>query len=197
MLNQNDKIERFAEVINKNAEKQCAKIEKQAAQFLKKELSELETQSKKEFETRLAFEKSRIKNETNKSISALESQSKKKIANKRDEIMNSVFSKAKSRLVALTKSDKYYDILHSSIEKLCKEIEKDVTIYVSADDLELAKKAAVDFSCINEVLPSDEIEIGGAFASNADKSVFVYDTLDARLESRKEVFMSTSGLAQV
>ena len=34
MLNQNDKIERFSEIINKNALAQCKKIEKQTEKFL-------------------------------------------------------------------------------------------------------------------------------------------------------------------
>ena len=41
MINQYDKIERFAEVINKKATAQCKKIEKQTAKIRKKQLAEI------------------------------------------------------------------------------------------------------------------------------------------------------------
>ncbi|MGN0468992.1 MAG: V-type ATP synthase subunit E [Acutalibacteraceae bacterium] len=197
MLNQNDKIERFAEVINKNAEKQCKKIEKQAAQFRKKELADLEKQCENELNNRLLFEKGRISNETNKKISALEGESKKQISLKREEIMNSVFSSAEKKLCEFTESDAYYPVLEKSIKNLCDEIEENVIIFVRQKDVALAQKAASLLSCVLSVNVSDDIRIGGAYACNEEQTVFVYDTFDARLENQKEVFMSESGLAAV
>ena len=48
MLNQNDKIERFSEIINKNALSQCKKIEKQTEKFRKEQLKDLESKAKAE-----------------------------------------------------------------------------------------------------------------------------------------------------
>ncbi|MGN1417941.1 MAG: V-type ATP synthase subunit E [Acutalibacteraceae bacterium] len=197
MLNQNDKIERFAEVINKNAEKQCKKIEKQAEDFRKKELADLEKQCENELNNRLLFEKSRIANETNKKISALEGESKKQISLKREEILKSVFSSAKKQLCEFTESDAYYPVLENSIRKLCDEIEKNVIIFVREKDVELAKKTASLLGCVLSVNAADDIKIGGAYACNEEQTIFVYDTLDARLENQKEVFMRESGLAAV
>lgn len=194
MLNQSDKIERFTEVINKTAEKQCKKIMKQTQAFKEKEFHELEIQSENELKNRISFEISRIEAETNKKISLAQTRSKKKISAVRDEITKSVFEKAKEKLVSFTETQEYNALLEKCIKNLTEEIGENAVIYVRKEDAEKAEKIAKSISDATEVRATAEIEIGGAFASNKEESVFAYDTLESRLESQKEKFMASSGL---
>lgn len=194
MLNQSDKIERFTEVINKTAEKQCKKIMKQTESFKEKEFHELEIESENELKNRISFEVSRIATETNKKISLLQTESKKKVSQVRDEITKSVFEKAKERLVTFTETQEYDALLDICIKNLIEEVGENAVIYVRKEDTEKAEKIAKSISAECEVKVTQEIEIGGAFASNKEESVFVYDTLESRLESQKEKFMASSGL---
>ena len=197
MLNQSDKIERFTEVINKTAEKQCKKIKKQTEAFKEKELKELEIESEKELKARIDFETGRIATETNKQISFMQNESKKKIAKVRDDITKSVFERVRAQLVSFSQTKQYCAFLEKCIADLCAQIGEEPVIYVKKEDEEKAKEFAKANSTAFEVRLTDKILLGGAFASNKEETVFAYDTLDIRLESRKEEFMASSGLTIV
>lgn len=194
MLNQNDRIERFAEVINENAATVCKKLKKQIASFEKKGLSALKEEAESDFQSKLKFEKDRISSETNKSISEFEAKSKKEIAKRRDEITHDVFAKAKEKLCEFTKSESYAEFLSKSIKALCEKIGENCVIYVRAQDAELAKSLVNDMAVL-AVKESTTIKIGGACASNETETFFADDSLDVRLEECREWFMAESGLA--
>lgn len=195
MLNQNDKIERFADVINKNAQAQCKKIEKRAEKFKKEQLSSLEKQSKQELEGRLNFEIDRISAEINGEITRLQNESKLKIAARRSEITAEVFSKASNQLAAFTASDKYKPFIESSIKALSEQIDGNIIIFAKSDDVETVKAIAAAYDEIKDVMLLGSISIGGIAASSEDETVFVDDTLDSRLAAQKEWFMAASGLS--
>lgn len=195
MLNQNDKIERFAEVIDKSAQKQCKKTTKKAEAYRSKELESLTTQSEKELKARLDFETHRLASETNRQISLLHAESTKKAFETRSSITDKVFAKAKEKLEEYAKSDAYAVLLEKSIISLCESIDGKVVVYVRKEDEETAKQIVSNNGLCADVKSSTKVEIGGAYASDEDENVFVYDTLEMRLESQREVFMTTSGLA--
>lgn len=197
MLNQSDKIERFTEVINKTAEKQCKKIKKQTEAFKEKELKELEFESENELKSRIDFEIGRIATETNKRISLLQSESKKEIAKVRDEITKNVFEKVRESLADFVKTEQYKVLLEKSFAGLCEETGNGTILYVRKEDEETANEYAKTNPAVSAVSVTDEISIGGAFASNKEKTVFAYDTLESRLEGLREAFMASSGLTIV
>lgn len=195
MLNQNDRIARFTEEINKTASNVCKKMNKQVSSFKKKELSEIKKEAKADLENRLKFEKDRNSSETNKTISLFEAESKMKIAAKRDEITVDVFSKAKEKLLQFTETAQYAVFLRKSIEQIRAEIGNGCVLYVRNEDKEAAEHIASEISEISEIRTSDKIKLGGAFAESANGAVMADDTLDTRLMSKKEWFMSVSGLS--
>lgn len=193
MLNQNEKIERFAEVINKSAATRCKRLEKQTEKFRKSQLSLLEAQEKKELSARLSYEVQKIQTETNSTISALTAQSKQRIVAKRDEITAEVFALCEERLKSFVKSEEYKSFLQKSISNLLCEVGEDGFVYVRECDTELCKKMFEGKSVT--FLKGEDIKIGGAYASNKEKSVFVSDTLEGRLSEKREAFMAFSGLS--
>lgn len=195
MLNQNDKIERFAEVIDKSAQKQCKKTTKKAEAYRSKELESLTTQSEKELKARLDFETHRLASETNRQISLLHAESTKKAFETRNSITDKVFAKAKEKLEEYTKGSAYEVLLQESIKALCNQIDGKVVVYVRKEDEEKAKQIVSNNGLCADVKSSTEVKIGGAYASDEDENVFVYDTLEMRLEGQREIFMTTSGLA--
>ncbi|MCM1543954.1 MAG: V-type proton ATPase subunit E [Ruminococcus sp.] len=195
MLNQNDKIERFADVINKNAQAQCKKIQKRADKFKKEQLTLLEQQTKQELESRLSFELDRISAEINSEISALQNKSKQEIAKRRSEITAEVFEKAGEQLSAFAKSEEYSAFIESSIKALSEQIDGKIIVFAKSDDVETIRSIAAAYAEVSSVETLDNIVIGGIAASSEDESVFVDDTLDARLSAQKEQFMTFSGLS--
>lgn len=194
MLNQNDKIERFAEVINKNAQAKCNKINKRAEKFKKEQLKMLEEQSAKELDSRLSFELDRISAETNGEISRLQNESKLKVVERRNEITEEVFRKAAERLADFAKSAEYDSFIKNSIKALIGKISGEVVIFVKPADVERVTKLALEYPEVKQVKALKKIKIGGASAASVDETVFVDDTLDERLSAQKEWFMASSGL---
>ncbi len=193
MLNQNDKIERFSEIINKNALAQCKKIEKQTEKFRKEQLKELETKAKTELEGRLEYEAQRITTQKGSKISSLVSESRKNLAAKREEITACVFKKVEEKLSAFAKSDAYPQFLKKSVEALVEEVGEGAVVYVRKSDLE--KCRALSVRGVGRFEESSKIRLGGAMASNSSGTVFAVDTLESRLEEQKEAFKQKADLA--
>ncbi len=195
MLNQNDKIERFSEIINKNALSQCKNIEKQTEKFRKEQLKDLESKAKAELESRLEYEAQRITTRKGSRISALVSQSKKNLAKKREEITSSVFEKVNEKLAAFTKSADYVSFLRKSITSLVAEIGDGAVIYVRESDLPLCREKLADIKGVAAFEKSGDIKLGGASASNAERTVFAVDTLESRVAAQRELFKERSALS--
>lgn len=195
MLNQNDKIERFSEIINKNALAQCKKIEKQTEKFRKEQLGELESKAKAELESRLGYEAQRIKTQTGSRISALNAQSKKRLAQKREEITAAVFEKVKEKLSAFAKTAEYEAFLKKSVSALAEEIGENAIIYVKESDLALCNEKLSGIKGVKAFEKSEKIKLGGAAASNGEKTVFAVDTLESRVAFQRELFLAQSSLS--
>lgn len=195
MLNQNDKIERFSEIINKNALAQCKKIEKQTEKFRKEQLQELESKAKAELQNRLGYEAQRIKTQTGSKISAINAESKKNLAEKREEITSAVFEKVKEKLTSFTKTAEYEAFLQKSVSALAEEIGENAIVYVRESDLPLCKEKLSGIKGIKAFEKSDKIKLGGAAASNEAKTVFAVDTLESRVALQRELFLTQSSLS--
>ena len=195
MLNQNDKIERFSEIINRNALSQCKKIEKETSKFRKEQLRELESNAKAELENRLEYEAQRIKTHNGSRISALASESKKNLAKKREEITECVFKKVEEKLSAFTKSQEYVAFLRKSITALVSEIGDGAVIYVRESDLPLCREQLSDIDGVAAFEANDSIKLGGASASDSEKTVFAVDTLESRVAAQREFFKEHSALS--
>lgn len=195
MINQYDKIERFAEVINKNAVAQCKKIEKQTAKIRKKQLAELENEIVGETEKKLAYETERLRNQTNREISALRQNSTRKLHECRDEITDSVMKRAQEKLVAFTKSEDYEKYLAACIRELFDAVDGKLTVLVRECDVPVAQQIVSSLARDCEVKPYDKIRIGGACVLNADETVFADNTLEESLDKQREIFMAKSGLS--
>lgn len=190
MLGQQERAQRFAEVINLTAANVCEKMDKQISQFKKDELARLNREAQQVFEDKLKFEKDRISSETNKQLSDFEMQSKRTLSKMREKITDSVFEKAAQKLEGFTKSEQYDAFLKRSISALSNEIE-DAVIFVKESDAERVRALFGGNICVKT---SDKIRLGGAFAQSADGAVTADDTLDIRLEEKREWFLSESGL---
>lgn len=195
MLNQNDKIERFSEIINKNALAQCKKIEKQTEKFRKEQLAALEKKAKAELQSRLDYEAQRINTQTGSRISALNAQSKKNLAQKREEITSAVFEKVKEKLASFAKTAQYEAFLEKSVSALAEEIGENAIIYVRESDLALCKEKFLGIKGVKAFEKSNKIKLGGAAASNEAKTVFAVDTLESRVAFQRELFLTQSLLS--
>lgn len=186
-----DKVERFAAVINKTANKKVKEFEAQAEDFLTREVKNLEDEFALKLENRLSFESDRINSATNREITSFENESKKKISEKRMQIRSEIFRSVREKTQAFVQSEKYGEFLKKSVASLLTEVGEDAVIYARECDIDEVKAIAPGV----EVKASDEIELGGLFASDKEGTYFVYDTLDSRCEEQFENFLSVADLS--
>lgn len=196
MLNQKDKFDRFAEVINKNADKQCRKIEKETEKIRKKELDRITAECTKEFENRLNYEFLKVDTALNKEISRVNAESKKYLADYRDSITDKVFSCAKQELMTFTTGEGYAEFLKESIKLIEENFSLNGTeeycLYVRQQDEEAVRKMTE-----KQLHISGEILIGGIIGKSCDGKVKIDDSLDTRLEAQREWFKCQSKLRVV
>ena len=193
-MNQNDRLARFAEEINKNAEAQCKKIRSKTERATNQQIAEYEASSKAEFESRVDYEIKRLQMETNREIAAYRFELRQAALAHRQAIMDRVFARAKDRLLAFCEGEAYAALLRDCIEKLCGAIGEQAVIRVCPRDLALAEKLCKDLPGVLRVETDETIEIGLAAACNENETILLSDSFDSRLESQKQEFMAFSGL---
>ena len=191
MNTENEKISVFLDNINSDADARCKTIRQEADRYVMQELSKARQRAHEDVKAFRKTEIDRLNEETNAGFSELEAQEKKKLIDRRSEITNEVFSKAKVKLIDFTKSDKYLDFLVKSINSIKTAIGEDTVIIVKPDD----KKYEAELSKLcKEIKYDPSIKIGGCKAENFANKLIADDTLDARLEAEKANFYKNSGL---
>ena len=194
MLNQNDKIELFAEEINKNADKIVKKLERQTERFRQQQLDAFETDAKEQLDSRIEYESRRLKTQRNREISALRADEMRASLAHRGEIVDAVFAEAKQRLLSYTETPAYRALLGESLRALKAQFDAGVIFYVAPRDLAMAQELAAEIADVREVRAEDSITLGLAKASDPTGTVFADDTMESRLAQYRETFLEHSGL---
>ena len=94
MLNQNEKLERFAAQINRTAEKSVQKIEKQTEKLSSSALLSFREEEESELEAKKAYAKTRLEREANHALAVLASARKREAAERREAIVDEVDRKS-------------------------------------------------------------------------------------------------------
>ncbi len=133
------------------------------------------------------------------SISRAELENKRVLINRRKEIKNDIFNKAKNALIKITKNEsEYLKFLKSSLEKISQILNLSSTvIYVKPDDVKFSEQIKNFYGRNAEIEVDDRIEIGGVIAKNTRMALIVNETLDEKLKSQEVWFMRNSGLKVV
>ena len=196
MLNQNEKLERFAAQINRTAEKSVQKIQRQIDKISKTELDSFREAARKEREEKEAYSKARLEQDANHAVAVYASARKKEAAEHREAIVNRVYDKAREQILAFTQTAAYEPLLKQCIEALAATFEaSDACVYVRAQDLPLAERICKNLPQVCSVNASDEIQLGLAFAENRAGTVHLEDTFESRLRNDRPRFISTCGLS--
>ena len=196
MLNQNDKLERFAAQINRTAEKSIQKIEKQTEKLSSTALSTFREEAQQDLDAQKSYALSRLERESNHILAQKAAELKKKAADHREAIVSRVYEDAQAQILSFTKTPAYQPLLKACIEALAQSFPAgDARVFVRAEDEKAAKDICTSISSVFEVCVSDEIKLGLAFAESADGSIHLEDTFESRLAADRARFLSTCKLS--
>ena len=192
------KTDNFLKAIEKYAEEQRGKRRSEAEEFQERELNTAEEEGLKEAYDLVQKEMADINAEISGQISKAESDFRKRIFERRREIEDEVFDKAKQRLIEFTKTDKYASLLLDSAKEISSVLKsEDIVLYVRECDLRFEKKLRELFPSGCEVAASDDITIGGITGLSRSLGLIADETLDTKLSYQREWFHEHSGLTVV
>lgn len=192
MLNQKDKFERFAAVINRDAAEQCRFIEKHTKQLEEKQLAEIEKEVRQELEASMNLEIQKIREEINCEISCAKAKSRRNRIVHREEICSKVFLLAREKVEEFVKSEEYGDFLKRSLLAFRDNVSENCTVFARKEDLQLVEALLQEMKWNAKVCVDTENTFGGISAENAEGTVRLDDTLLTRLEAQKECFRQNS-----
>lgn len=192
MVNRDKQIAQFIDAINKNAIKECKRIEKATKRLYTGEAEKLEKSAKVQMQDKIAYAKAELETEFNKKVALSYSSCRAKTAQRRTALTDEVFEKAKAGLIEFTKGEEYIDFLAKSLKTIYGYVESKLEVFVKPQDREKALLAANSVGVPCEVNDDTTIVLGGIKVKCDEMNKIFDDTLDSRLEDQKEWFFANS-----
>ena len=190
-----DKLQQIIAAITAEADERQKEILEEADARLKKELERAEAEVLQESYELIRRKSAQIREDAGRTVSARQREGRKALFQKRDAIFHEVFDETAKRLLAFSASEEYPAFLTNSARAIAAQCGSDsVEIYLREQDLPHAPLIQQAFSGQAAVLPSTDIRLGGLVVFNGQKGLRFDDTLDTRLQEKRQWFMEHSGL---
>ncbi|HEX2986015.1 MAG TPA: V-type ATP synthase subunit E family protein [Caproiciproducens sp.] len=198
MASNDEKVNKFYLAINHYAEEQRKKIEQEIAEFKHKELEEAEVDALTEAYRLIQKEMTEMRNGIAREMAQREMNGRRELLEKRQQITETVFERARQQLVEFTKKAEYVDLLKKFASQLPNQFRRAGTVIGIRKDDEQYKdqiKNAFGNDCTFKI--DTGILIGGFRAYNYEVGMVADQTLDSLLEDQRQWFEEQSGMAVV
>lgn len=194
---QDVKMEQFFAAIDEDLKRRRAQIERELADTMARERANAENEARELSLSVIRAEERRAHVLAARQVAQLEETLSAQLAQKKEDIAAAVFSQVRSQIAAYTETPAYKDFLVQSAKRIAGYYRRGgIAFRARQSDLRFANdiRAAAGVPC--EVTADEGIQLGGLRAECEGSNVGVDDTLDSRLESRKQEFFEMSGLSK-
>lgn len=195
MANSDEKVSKFVQAITAHAEQQRQKIHQEVEDFKAARLQEAEQQVLGDAYQLIQKERAALHSQLSREMSRRDLDARKQLLDRRREMMDAVFQKARERLTAYVESPAYSDALRASVREMAEKLPADGTVYT------LRRRDEAEAEALRAIVPAgsridyaDDIKIGGCRGVNAAAGVMIDDTLDTKLALQRDWFVHSSGL---
>lgn len=194
MLKREERFALIEKSVLAQAEQKSQELHKQADEYKKREIDNVETKVLNELYAKIQDEIADITNSSSLRISRYENQHHQQLLLRREELTREIFDRVRQRLMDYTATEEYTQKLLATASKLAEEYpQAGGTLSIRSKDAHLLPKLKeILANC--EVQTDDSIKIGGMKLMNYNAGFFVDETLDTRLEEQRPWFYSHSGL---
>ncbi len=194
MIDANSKTNRFLEAIEKYAEQQRSEMREEIEAFRNEQLEEANNEGTNAAFAFIQEQKLEFKAALAKETALKETRRKRELFAKRSEMANEVFDEAADRLKKFTKTEKYKEYIATSARLISGKLQgRSGVMHIARKDAEYEQLImTISPNCTVEY--DDDIVIGGISCQCEELSIVIDDTLDTKLEDRKQKFIETSGL---
>lgn len=194
-ISDNDKTSKFLTAIEKYADRQKEKINREVEEFKNAEIKKASDEGLKDAYALIQREMAASRTKISSEMAKREESGKKKIFQKRSEITASVFEKAELELQKYTSTDEYKKLLLNDAKEIADFFgNKSIVLYLNKKDICMSDKLIALFTGKCSVKTANDISIGGIRALCEETQTVIDKTLDTKLESQKQWFFSNSGL---
>jgi len=185
----------FESEIKSSANAKMNQLRKEIDELKAQELKKIDDELKASIDQALAFELKELKTDHSYEINHIMTDNARVLMNKRLELLNSVFDDVKKKLLSFSKSQAYQTLMSKKVEALNHVFQdQKVTFDIKNDDDLLKEVIQKKFKGTIEIQTNDKIRFGGFFARCVKKGIEVDETLDFKLDDKKQWFYEKSNL---
>lgn len=196
MLEQDERIAKFLDAIDKDAQERRRQIEAQVDEVSKEALQRAEAAAREQAQQLTGRELYQRRVALNQRFAREAAALRAVLAGRRTEIAEQVFADAARELAAFTAKPEYEQFLAGSAARCAALLPQGeaAVLLVREADLPRADALRTAFGRDCEVRADASIRLGGLKASCEAKGLLADDTLDARLQSQRGWFLEHAGL---
>lgn len=190
------KVEDFRADIMSDVSERKQNIERKLKEKLKRDYDEKELQFLEEAYDIIQDGLKKIEREKNEVISKTAMENKVRLLSKRKEIIDTVFKKAKDRILEYTKTEEYKKELVEKIKAHMEYMgEGEYVVYINYKDKDLYSYLQDIFVDTKIFIERKYIEmLGGCKLHNTTTNVYLDDSIAKRLEQEEENFLQYCGI---
>lgn len=180
--------------IDNQAAKEKETLENAAEKLYGEKLALLEEEIASKYDALTKYELQKLSVDANVKANDLETAYKSKLAEMREGIIDEVFDSAIKSIESFTESESYAELIEKSAENIASLYDGAVRVYLRECDSRFENVISAKFGTKPEFVTDDKIKIGGIKVLFIDHAVLADDTLDSRLEQKRNDFIKNGDL---
>ena len=181
MPNANDRLARFEKAVFSEVEREACEILSEVDVYKEQKLSGVQDQELQQSYQKIQRKLDEIRSGFSKGVT------REKLLQTRQKLVEELFADAEAQVSAFTETPDYDAYLQKALDKNRRVLSGDAKILARPADVERVKKLAGE----TPVEVSSSIRLGGLVIVVDEKSLYVDETLDARMEAAKEQFYAS------
>ncbi|MBQ8781705.1 MAG: V-type ATP synthase subunit E [Oscillospiraceae bacterium] len=194
MSEKNEKLRKFIEAVNSEAEARASEILTEAEQEKKRIISAAEEKGRREAELYLDDKKSNAGRDFVREVSRAELEMKREVLLHRDELTNQLFAAVEKRVAEYRKTPAYAEKLKEMLTAA--QVDGDAEIMLAPEDMKYADSLKKALKTDKAVFKEDQnIRLGGMAVYFKEKGVVIDSTFDHALEDQRSEFISGNAFA--
>ena len=196
-MNERTKESKFLSAINQYAEKQKALISSEVERYKNQKIQQATEAGIKDAYELIQREIADRKTALIAEYSAKEAELRRGLFRERSRVASEVFALAEKKLIGYTATPEYKEAVIGSARKIREQIgSQSCEVYIKESDMPLAETIGNELPGSN-VIPREDIRIGGIKAFCAEAGLMLDCTLDSALKAQRGWFTENSGLEVV
>lgn len=193
MIDANSKTNSFLEAIEKYAEEQKLAMKAEIEDFREEQLNRANEEGTAAAFAFIQKKKAKFRAALAKENSLKETAIKRELFEKRNKLVDSLFSEASEKLLEFSKSKKYESYINNSAKSISEYLGgKKAVVYISERDEKFIPQLKKYFGD-SEFVTDNSIKLGGIRCYCEELSIVADETLDSKFEDQKRNFIETSG----